>query len=81
MMKGKLRNFKTGSQCSKILEHLKQGLTLTVESARALGFGSNLRSRISNLHEGGHIIKSKLVKFPGGYIAKYYMPEFAAELK
>lgn len=50
-MKGKLHTFKTNSQCSKILEYLKTGKSLTVMEALKLGFGANLRSRISNLKE------------------------------
>ena len=74
-MQGKLRTIKTGSQCSKILAFLQLGKTLTVSQARELGFGDNLRSRISNLHEAGYNIKSEKVKTSDSYIAKYSMPE------
>lgn len=75
-MQGKLKTFKTGSQCSKILAYLQRGNTLTVSQARELGFGDNLRSRVSNLHEAGHDIQSVKVDTSTGYIAEYHMPEF-----
>lgn len=70
-MQGKLKTFRTGSQCAKILAYLQTGKSLTVAEAQVLGFGSNLRSRISNLKDAGHQIKSEQVKFNGGFIAKY----------
>lgn len=70
-MKGKLINFKTNSQCKKILDYLKTGQSLTVMKALHLGFGANLRSRISNLKDAGYDIKSELVKVDGTYVAEY----------
>tara|TARA_R110002073_G_scaffold131310_1_gene278024 strand:+ start:3678 stop:3911 length:234 start_codon:yes stop_codon:yes gene_type:complete len=67
----KLRTFKTDSQCARILRHLESGKSLTVSEARCLGFGDNLRSRISNIKESGIKIKSETVNFNGGFIAKY----------
>lgn len=70
-MQGKLINFKTNSQCKKILDYLKTGQSLTVMKALLLGFGANLRSRISNLKDSGYDIKSELVKVNGTYVAEY----------
>ena len=78
-MKGKLKTFKIGSQNSKILAYLQQGNTLTVAEARELGFGDNLRSRVSNLHEAGHNVVSERVETSTGFIARYHMPEFSKE--
>ena len=72
-MQGKLRNFKTNSQCDRILKYLKAGNSLTVEKARELKLGSNLRSRISDLKDAGYNIISTKIKFMGGYIAEYKM--------
>lgn len=66
-----LRTFRTNSQCAKILEYLKNGNSLTVEKARELKFGANLRSRISDLERAGYIIKREMIKFSGGYVAQY----------
>lgn len=79
-MQGRLRTLKTGSQCSNILAYLKEGHTLTVELARELGFGSNLRSRVSNLHDAGYDIVSKKIKTSKSYFAQYSMPEFVKEI-
>lgn len=70
-MQGKLINFKTNSQCKKILDYLKTGQSLTVMKALHLGFGANLRSRISNLKDAGYDIKSELIKVDGTYVAEY----------
>lgn len=70
-MKGELKTFRTNSQNFKILNYLKTGDNLTVAKARALGFGDNLRSRISDLKKAGYDINSKQVNIKGGYIAKY----------
>lgn len=70
-MKGNLRTFKTDSQCAKILNYLKTGATLTVEECRQKGWGSNLRSRISNIEEAGYKITRKKIKFNGGFVAEY----------
>lgn len=67
-----LRTFRTNSQCSKILEYLKHENSLTVERARELKFGANLRSRISNLEDAGYKINREYVKVSGGtYVALY----------
>lgn len=70
-MQGKLKNIRTNSQCSKILEYLKAGNSLTVMECLQKGWGANLRSRVSNLKEAGYTIKSEKVKVSGTYIAKY----------
>lgn len=70
-MQGKLINFKTNSQCKKILDYLKTGESLTVMKALHLGFGANLRSRVSNLKDAGYDIKSELIKVDGTYVAEY----------
>lgn len=67
-MQGKLRTIKTTSQCGKILAYLKDGNTLSVAQARELGFGDNLRSRISDLEKAGHKIKKS---YPGGNGCNY----------
>lgn len=66
-----LRTFRTNSQCAKILQYLKDGKSLTVEKARDLRFGSNLRSRISDLERAGYTIKREMIRFSGGYVAQY----------
>lgn len=70
-MQGKLKNIRTNSQCSKILEYLKTGKSLTVMEALSLGFGANLRSRVSNLKEARHNIVSEKVRVNGTYVARY----------
>jgi len=70
-MKGKLKTFRTNSQCKNILEYLQTGKSLTVMEALNLGFGANLRSRISNLKDAGHNIKVEYSKVNGTCIAKY----------
>ncbi len=71
-MQGTLKTFKTGSQCAKILAYLQvKDNYLTVEMARMLRYGSNCRSRISDLENAGHKIKHDRIKFNGGYVAKY----------
>ena len=71
-MQGTLKSFKVGSQCRKILDYLKQGKTLTVAKCLSLGFGANLRSRVSDLKNAGHNIVSRQVNLTGGgYIAEY----------
>lgn len=70
-MQGKLKNLRTNSQCAKILEYLKTGKSLTVMEALNLGFGANLRSRVSNLKEAGHNIASEKVRVNGTYVARY----------
>jgi len=70
-MQGKLKNFKTGSQCQKILDYLKQGRRLTVASCLINGWGANLRSRISDLKDAGYNIKSEKITHSCGYFAEY----------
>ena len=70
-MQGKLKTFRTNSQCKKILEYLQTGKSLTVMEALNLGFGANLRSRISNLKDAGHNIVSEKIQVSGTYIASY----------
>lgn len=69
--RGKLKTFRTNSQCKKILEYLQTGKSLTVMEALNLGFGANLRSRISNLKDAGHNIISEKMQVSGTYIASY----------
>lgn len=75
-MKGKLKTFRTNSQNQKILNYLMAGNSLTVEGARILGFGSNLRSRISNLKEAGYTIHTKQISFNGGYVFEYSLVKY-----
>lgn len=70
-MQGKLKTFRTGSQCAKILQHLKDGNSLTVEQCRIKGWGANLRSRISDIENAGYKIKRETIKFSGGFVARY----------
>lgn len=70
-MQGKLKTFRINSQCNKILEHLQTGKSLTVMEALNLGFGANLRSRISNLKDAGNNIVSEKIQVSGTYIASY----------
>lgn len=74
-MQGVLKTFRTNSQCAKILQYLKNGNSLTVEKARHLGYGSNLRSRISDIEKAGYKINHKMIKFSGGYVAQYSLGE------
>lgn len=74
-MQGKLKTFRTNSQNQKILNYLMAGNSLTVEGARILGFGSNLRSRISNLKESGYQIHTKQIRFNGGYVFEYRLDD------
>ena len=66
-----LRTFKTNSQCARILKHLQDGNSLTVEQARDLKMGANLRSRVADLKRAGYNIVSEMVKFNGGFVARY----------
>lgn len=70
-MQGTIKSFKQNSQNAKILEYLKSGNTLTCLEAMNLGFGMNLRSRISDLKRGGYEILSKQVNIGSSYIAEY----------
>lgn len=74
-MKGELKSFRTDSQNAKILQYLKTGKSLTVMEALNLGFGANLRSRISNIEKAGYIIKRETIKFTGGYICRYSLKD------
>ena len=73
--------FRIGSQNQKILDYLLTGKSLTVELARNLGYGSNLRSRISNIKDKGYIIESKQIKIPNGYVAEYTLVKHTKEQK
>lgn len=71
-MKGTIKSFKQNSQNSKILEYLKTGASLTCLEAQQLGFGMNLRSRVSDLKRAGYDVESKQVNIDNGsYIAEY----------
>lgn len=70
-MKGQFKTFSIGSQNEMILDYLKTGKSLTVETARKKGFGPNLRSRVSDLKECGYKVVSKNIKFDGGYYDLY----------
>lgn len=70
-MQGKLVNFKTNSQCAKVLAYLQSGKSLTCLEAIQLGLTHNLKSRISDLKKSGYNIKSEKVNITGGYIARY----------
>jgi hypothetical protein len=70
-MQGTIKNFKTDSQNSKILEYLKTGETLTCLKAAQMGFGMNMRSRASDLKRAGYNVESELIPTNGSYIAEY----------
>ena len=70
-MKGKLKTFRTNSQCKKILEYLQTGASLTCLESIQLGSSHNLKSRICNIKEAGHNIKVGYPKVNGTYIARY----------
>ena len=71
-MQGTIKRFKQNSQNSKILAYLKTGPRLTCLDAKKLGFGMNLRSRVSDLKRAGYDVQSKQVNLDNGsYIAEY----------
>jgi len=71
-MQGTIKSFKQNSQNTKILEYLKSGASLTCRQASNLGFGDNLRSRVSDLKRAGYDVQSKQVNLDNGsYIAEY----------
>ena len=71
-MQGTIKSFKQNSQNSKILEYLQTGVSLTCLEAQRLGFGMNLRSRVSDLKRAGYDVVSKQVNIGNGsYIAEY----------
>ena len=74
-MQGTIKNFKTDSQNSKILEYLKTGASLTCLQAAQNGWGMNLRSRISDLKRAGYETVSELITTNGSYIAEYKLSE------
>ena len=74
-MQGTIKSFKQNSQNAKILEYLKSGATLTCLEAMQLGFGMNLRSRISDLKRAGYNVSSKQVGTNCSYIAEYSLVE------
>ena len=75
-MKGELKSFRVDSQNAKILQYLKTGKSLTVMEALNLGFGANLRSRISDLEKAGYIIQRQTIKFDGGYVCRYSLKDY-----
>jgi len=71
-MQGTIKNFKQDSQNSKILAYLMTGATLTCLKAAQMGFGMNMRSRVSDLKRAGYDVISKQVNTDNGsYIAEY----------
>ena len=70
-MQGTIKSFKQNSQNAKILEYLKSGNTLTCLQAMQLGFGMNLRSRVSDLKRAGYDVESKMIPLNDTYIAEY----------
>jgi len=74
-MQGTIKSFKQNSQNAKILKYLKSGATLTCLEAMQLGFGMNLRSRISDLKRAGYNVSSKQVGTNSSYIAEYSLVE------
>ena len=70
-MQGAIKSFKHDSQNFKILKYLKTGASLTCLQAAQMGFGYNLRSRVSDLKRAGYDIKSEQVPTNGSYIAEY----------
>jgi|FLOH01.1.fsa_nt_gi hypothetical protein len=71
-MQGTIKSFKQNSQNSKILAYLQTGASLTCLDAQKLGFGMNLRSRVSDLKRAGYGVQSKQVNLDNGsYIAEY----------
>jgi len=70
-MQGTIKSFKQNSQNAKILNYLKSGASLTCLEAMQMGFGMNLRSRISDLKRAGYSILSKQVPTNSSYIAEY----------
>ena len=78
-MQGTIKSFKQNSQNSKILEYLKSGASLTCLEAMNMGFGMNLRSRISDLKRAGYDITSRLVDTRHSYIAEYKLEVWDAQ--
>lgn len=75
-MQETIKSFKQNSQNAKILEYLKTGASLTCLQAQQLGFGMNLRSRVSDLKRAGYDVISKQVNIGNGsYIAEYSLKE------
>lgn len=70
-MQGKLRNFKTGSQNSRILKYLQTGKSLTCLEALGLGFGMNLRSRVADLKRAGFDVISEQKNMGNCNVAEY----------
>lgn len=70
-MQGKIKSFKTDSQNSKVLAYLQTGKSLTCLEAAQMGFGMNLRSRVSNLRDAGYAISSVKIPTNSSYIAEY----------
>jgi hypothetical protein len=78
---------KAPSQCDKILNYLQQGGRLTVLKALDLGFGINLRSRISEikskLKDKGTVdkLQSKYIYVDGTRYKEYWWGEPEADEK
>jgi hypothetical protein len=70
-MKGTIKSFKQNSQNAKILEYLKSGASLTCLEASQMGFGMNLRSRVSDLKRAGYSVISKKIPIKDSYVAEY----------
>lgn len=74
MIENKKTFIKKESQNGKILSYLQNGGTLTVVKAYELGFGINLRSRISEIRSKGHDeIISRIVKIGNVSYCEYYI--------
>ena len=56
-----LTNELTRSQCSKILEYLQSGKSITTPIARALCKCERLAARISDLRKKGHSIETTII--------------------
>jgi len=70
-MQGTIKSFKQNSQNSRILEYLKSGASLTCLEAMKMGFGMNLRSRVSDLKRAGYDVVSRKINIKNSYIAEY----------
>ena len=61
-----MRKLLPGSQCARILDHLRKGRPLTVASAVRLYDSYALSQRVGELKRRGHRIHSAIVKVPSG---------------
>ena len=64
----------TASQCNRILEHLRKGLTITsLEALQRFGC-MRLASRISDLRKRGeNIVVDRVKTTSGKYVAQYHL--------